>query len=74
MCEAKGLIAPVEAVDHVIPHKGDYQLFWFGELQSLCTQCHNKSKQELETKGFITDIGHDGWPVDQRHPANRNSK
>ncbi|WP_247511397.1 HNH endonuclease [Bradyrhizobium sp. 157] len=72
MCEAKGLIAPAEVADHIMPHKGDYQLFWYGELQSLCVPCHNKSKQQLEHRGYTTDIGADGWPTDARHPALAN--
>ena len=70
MCDAKGLIAPAEVADHVIPHKGDYRLFWFGALQSLCTDCHNRDKQQIETRGYTTDVGADGWPTDPRHPVN----
>jgi 5-methylcytosine-specific restriction enzyme A len=68
-CEAKGIIAPAEVADHIELHKGDYQKFWFGKLQSLCIPCHNKSKQQLEHRGYTTDIGADGWPTDKRHPA-----
>jgi len=34
---------PATVVDHIIPHKGNEQLFW-DELnwQSLCTKCHNR--------------------------------
>ena len=29
-------------VDHVIPHRGDYTLFWdMDNWQALCTPCHN---------------------------------
>lgn len=71
MCEAKGLVVVAQVADHVIPHRGDYKLFWFGKLQSLCMDCHNRDKQQLETKGYLTEIGVDGWPVDARHPVNR---
>ena len=70
-CEKKGLVVACEVVDHIVPHKGDYQLFWYGELQSLCAPCHNKEKQQLEHRGYTTTIGADGWPVDARHPVNR---
>jgi hypothetical protein len=70
MCEAKGLIVAASVADHATPHKGDYQLFWFGELQSLCASCHSGSKQTLESRGYDTAIGLDGWPVDPNHPNN----
>ncbi len=36
--------------DHKVPHRGDYALFWFGELQSLCKPCHDISKQRQERR------------------------
>jgi 5-methylcytosine-specific restriction protein A len=35
-------------VDHIIPHRGNRELFWDTEnWQALCTPCHNrKTKQE----------------------------
>lgn len=63
------MVTPVEVVDHVIPHRGDYKLFWFGELQSLCLNCHNNSKKQIESKGYVGDIGADGWPIDRKHPV-----
>ena len=61
---------PATIADHVVPHKGDEQLFWFGELQSLCAQHHDGKKQRQERRGYDTTIGLDGWPVDPNHPAN----
>ena len=41
-CEAEGRTGPAEAVDHIKPHKGSYELFWDqGNWQSLCNACHN---------------------------------
>lgn len=39
---------PSEVTDHIIPHKGDYDLFWSsGNWQALCVVCHNaKTKRE----------------------------
>ena len=64
---------PVRAViaDHVKPHRGDWNLFWLGELQSLCRHCHESGKKFEEQRGFRSDIGEDGWPTDPRHPANK---
>jgi 5-methylcytosine-specific restriction protein A len=67
MCLAQGVVEAASVADHIIPHRGDEKLFWFGELQSLCTPHHNRSKQQLETRGYHSDIGIDGWPLDPGH-------
>jgi 5-methylcytosine-specific restriction protein A len=36
--------------DHVVPHRDDYGLFWFGALQSLCKSCHDIKKQRAERR------------------------
>ena len=35
---------PANVVDHIVPHKGDWSLFWDfrGNVQSMCTPCHSK--------------------------------
>jgi 5-methylcytosine-specific restriction endonuclease McrA len=71
MCLEHGVVIPANVADHVVPHHGHEQLFWYGELQSLCFAHHNASKQQIETKGFARDVGVDGWPVDANHPVNR---
>jgi hypothetical protein len=58
--------------DHVEPHRGDYERFWFGKLQSLCAPCHDRIKQAEERRGFSAEIGEDGWPADPKHPFNRS--
>ena len=42
-CEKEGRLTPAKVVDHVIPHKGDKNLFWDSEnnWQSLCEYHHN---------------------------------
>lgn len=40
-CTANGRPrVPATDVDHVIPHRGNVELFLYGELQSLCHACH----------------------------------
>lgn len=39
--------------DHVVPHRDDYGLFWFGELQSLCKSCHDGKKQRAERRADL---------------------
>jgi len=33
--------------------------------------CHDRSKRAEEGKGYLADVGMDGWPIDPNHPANR---
>jgi 5-methylcytosine-specific restriction endonuclease McrA len=71
MCLEKGIVTAATVADHVEPHRGDQFSFWFGVLQSLCAHHHNSAKQEKELRGYSTEIGVDGWPVDKDHPANK---
>lgn len=51
-CEAEGMVVQATVVDHVIPHKGDQELFWdYKNWQGLCTQHHNK-KTATQDGGF----------------------
>ena len=81
MCRAKGIVAVATVADHVVPHKGNYDLFWHGELQSLCAFHHNKTKQRIERKGSNTiDVEYSnacdvhGKPIDPRHPSNKSNE
>jgi hypothetical protein len=40
MCLKDGRINAATIADHIEPHKGDEQKFFFGELQSLCKLHH----------------------------------
>ena len=66
MCEARGLPVPARVADHFIPHHGDSNLFWFGELQSLCATCHNSTKKRTQPP-YSLEVGDDGWPIDPNH-------
>ena len=58
-------------MDHIVPHRGDHKCFWDRKnWQALCRSCHDGAKRSEERRGYSTDIGADGWPVDPRHPAN----
>lgn len=67
-CEQQGKITPATVVDHVIPHKGDRDLFFNGELASLCKKCHDSAKAKAEARG-VDAIGCsvDGMPIDKEH-------
>lgn len=58
---------PATEVDHIIPHKGDYKLFWNSKnWQPLCHICHSRKtysevrdqkKQEKDHKFLNDDMG-----------------
>jgi hypothetical protein len=72
-CQAsRGIVTPAEVCDHVEPHHGDLAKFWRGPFQSLCVQCHNSLKRDVEARGFYRGCGLDGYPLDkQNHPFYR---
>lgn len=42
-CKKQGMITKATVVDHIIPHRGDYKLFWDeSNWQPLCKKCHDK--------------------------------
>lgn len=42
VCQVCGKAA-ADTVDHIVPHRGNPDLFWdIGNLQALCKQCHDK--------------------------------
>ena len=53
-CLSHEIYTPATDVDHVIPHRGNEQLFYSGRLQSLCHSCHS-SKTAREV--FHSDQG-----------------
>ena len=69
LCQNRGLVRPATIADHIEPHRGDINKFWFGKLQSLCFDCHNTVKQGIEQRGFDTAVGADGWAIDPKHPV-----
>jgi 5-methylcytosine-specific restriction enzyme A len=41
-CLKEGNVTPATVVDHIVPHKGNYNLFWNeSNWQSLCATHHN---------------------------------
>jgi 5-methylcytosine-specific restriction protein A len=71
MCQEAGRIVAATVVDHKQPHKGNPVLFWDrGNLQSLCRDHHDVSKQRDEARGFIGGAAVDGLPLDPAHHWN----
>ena len=49
MCSAEGATRAAEVVDHVVPHRGDRNLFWDrANWQALCKQHHDSDKARQE--------------------------
>ena len=58
-CHESGLIVPATNVDHIVPHRGDMELFWDIEnWQSLCAT-HHSQKTAKEDGGFGNGKAHD---------------
>lgn len=66
-CRKKGYVMPATVVDHIVPHKGDKDLFWDKtNWQPLC-ETHHNIKTASEDRG--------AWsPVVKQVKANRESK
>lgn len=69
----RGVKHPRSAViHHLKPHKGNLNLFYdINNLQAVCWSCHSGDIQSIEVKGYDTQIGESGWPIDTKHPANQ---
>jgi 5-methylcytosine-specific restriction enzyme A len=68
ICATQGLAVLASVVDHIEPHRGDWNSFRFGKVQSLCKSCHDATKRLIERRGYSDEIGPDGFPIDHRHP------
>jgi hypothetical protein len=66
-------VTPATIADHDPPHKGDWNTFRLGPLQSLCRDCH-QGKWADDARGYRSDIGDDGFPIDPRHPFNAGGR
>jgi hypothetical protein len=69
LCAEKGIARPAQLADHVHPHRGDWNAFRTGKLQSLCWSCHSSTKQLIDLHGYDPRVGIDGLPIDPRHPV-----
>ena len=45
------MVVAASVCDHIVPHKGNKELFFAGPFQSLCKKCHDGTKQRLEKSG-----------------------
>lgn len=66
MCEHLGMVTEATVADHVIPHRGNPELFFdAANLQSLCKPHHDSDKQSIERGGdrHLRGAAPDGWPI-----------
>lgn len=61
-CERDGKTEIAILSHHIVEHSGDEKLFYFGEIESLCRDCHLKVHDRAQTKPAI---GVDGWPQEK---------
>lgn len=74
-CTQKGKTTSTQIVDHIIPHKGDWELFADkNNLQGLCKKCHDSTKQSREKLGYSSEVGVNGDFIDPLHPANKTDR
>lgn len=70
MCDKCGYVKAAFIVDHIIPHKGNQELFWDkSNWQSLCKHCHDSVKQRIEKTGEY-GCNVNGIPEDKGHHWN----
>ena len=56
-CEAREQLEPAIIVDHIVPHRGDMQLFWDTDnWQGLCRTCDNRKKAFEKTTKSAKEI------------------
>lgn len=70
-CNKRGLVEPANVVNHVIPHKGEENLFRDpANLESVCKHCHDSRIHSQELRGYTYNVESDanGMPLDPSHP------
>ncbi len=71
-CLQIGKVTRSEVVDHIIPHKGNGELFYDQDnWQTLCKHCHDSVKAKEEARGYAVGSGADGMPIDPNHHWNK---
>ena len=50
-CAAEGIVKPSDTVNHIRPHKGDFELFWDRDnLEGVCASHHSGDIQREEAE------------------------
>ena len=51
-CQSEGRLTPTAVTDHIVSHRGDWELFW-DEVnhQPLCKRCHDRKSAKEDGGG-----------------------
>ena len=63
-CMLQNIITGADVVDHIIPHRGDHELFWDQtNWQPLCYSCHSIKTTTIDNKLSDYDVAQlkAGW-------------
>lgn len=67
------MVTLATVVDHKVRHKGDEAIFYNPDnLQSLCKQHHDSTKQREEIHGIVLGCDEKGTPIDKNHHWNKH--
>lgn len=70
-CRERGELNPSQVVDHIKPHRGDFDLFWDeSNWQGLCKRCHDRKTVKERNQSKVKGCQADGRPTDPAHPWN----
>jgi len=69
ICLLMGIDEPATIVDHIIPHRGRSDRFFWDQdnWQGLCATCHSRHKQIKEKSGTLPGCDINGIPLDNDH-------
>lgn len=74
-CQEDGRIEPATVVDHIIPHRGDPELFWDqSNWQAVCKAHHDSTIAREEARGVVLGGDEFGRPIDPNHHWNREGR
>ena len=62
LCAAAGKTTAATICDHIQRHMGDEAKFYAGPFQSLCKDCHDCTKRQLERSGTLRGCDESGKP------------
>ena len=74
-CQAIGRTTAATVVNHRIPHKGDWKLFWDRKnWEPSCQPHHDRDIKKEEMTGIRKGVTDKGRPIDPNHPWNRSDQ
>jgi len=62
-CLVQEIVTEATVAHHRIPHRGDLELFYRGEIESLCASHHDGEAKREEAGKRVVRFDAQGWPV-----------